>query len=151
MKCLCLRHPHRHPNKSRKVSKSLDPNFDLYVIKFICTSFEAFTTSSAFFTRIRRTVCIGIRLNDLTSLLLPLPIILLKNSQFLVKNEVGWGAGEGGGEGKGQFVSIGIPMTRPKIHYLSYSRQVTYINSTILCLSKKKESLQYTLSNKQKA
>ena len=58
VKCLCLRHPHRHTNKSRKFSKSHNPNFDLYVIRFICTSFEAFTTFSAFFTRIRRTVCI---------------------------------------------------------------------------------------------
>ena len=32
------------------------PNFDLYVKSFICTNFEAFTTFSAIFTRIRCTM-----------------------------------------------------------------------------------------------
>ena len=31
-------------------------NFDLYVICLFCTNFEAFTTFSAIFTRIRRTI-----------------------------------------------------------------------------------------------
>ena len=53
MKCLCLRQPYWREDKSRKFSKSPKPNFDLYVISFICTNFEAFTTFSAIFTRIR--------------------------------------------------------------------------------------------------
>ena len=32
-----------------------NPNFDLYVISFICSNFDAFTTFSAIFTRIHHT------------------------------------------------------------------------------------------------
>ena len=42
--------------EKQKVFELLDSNFDLYVISFICTNFEAFTTFNAIFTRIRRTI-----------------------------------------------------------------------------------------------
>ena len=55
MKCFCLRQPYWRKNKSRKFSNYPKPNFSLYVISFICTNFEAFTTFRAVFTRIRCT------------------------------------------------------------------------------------------------
>ena len=51
-----LRQPYWRENKSRKFSKCPKPNFDFYVISFICTNFEAFTTFSSIFRRIRRTM-----------------------------------------------------------------------------------------------
>ena len=51
VKCLCL----TRTNKSRKLRNAPKLNFDLYVMSFICTNFEAFTTSSAICTRIRHT------------------------------------------------------------------------------------------------
>ena len=40
--------------KAENFRNAPKPNFDLYDISFICTNFEAFTTFSAIFTRIRR-------------------------------------------------------------------------------------------------
>ena len=51
-------------------------NFDLYVISFICTNFEAFTTFSAIFTRIRCTTRISdVSQNSLSILLLEIYLL----------------------------------------------------------------------------
>ena len=55
--------------RRRKFSNVPDPNFDLSVISFICTNFEAFTTFDAIFTCIRRTIqCVLIKSVVLNSL-----------------------------------------------------------------------------------
>ena len=38
--------------KAENFRNAPKPNFDLYIISFICTNFEAFTTFSTIFTRI---------------------------------------------------------------------------------------------------
>ena len=52
VKCLCHIGVRTKVENFRNAPK---PNFDLYVISFICSNFEAFTTFSAIFTRIRCT------------------------------------------------------------------------------------------------
>ena len=42
--------------KAENFRNAPKPNFDVYVTSFICTNFEAFTTFSAIFTRIRCTI-----------------------------------------------------------------------------------------------
>ena len=41
--------------KAEKFQNAPKPNFDLFVVSFIYTNFEAFSTFGAIFTRIRRT------------------------------------------------------------------------------------------------
>ena len=44
-----------YEQKQKVFKMPSDPNFDLYVISFIRTNYEAFTTFGAIFTRIRQT------------------------------------------------------------------------------------------------
>ena len=50
--------------KAENFRNAPKPNFDLNVISFICTNFEAFTKFSAIFTRIRRTIKCGRKPDD---------------------------------------------------------------------------------------
>ena len=52
------------PTKAENFRKAPKPNFDFYVTGFICTNFKAFTTFSAIFTRIRRTIIVCLYLNQ---------------------------------------------------------------------------------------